>query len=77
MTLQKSPGRQVEKTQLSRSTSRSIRGIIPLGRSTRSSGCMTLQIGWLHGGANWQSSASGFSRWKGLDLFCRPLLLPM
>jgi hypothetical protein len=24
------------------------------GRSTRPSGCMTLQIGWLHGGANWQ-----------------------
>jgi hypothetical protein len=24
-------------------------------RSTRPSGCMTLQIGWLHGGANWHS----------------------
>ncbi len=25
------------------------------GRSTRPSGCMTLQIGWRHEGANWQS----------------------
>ena len=28
------------------------------GRSTRSSGCMTLQIGWLHGGANWHDDAA-------------------
>jgi len=54
MTLQKTPEGRVGKADLSRSTPRAIRGIIPDGRSTRSSGCMTLQIGWLHGGANWQ-----------------------
>ena len=37
------------------------------GRSTRSSGCMTLQMGWLHGGANWQ-------RWDGLRFFTNALL---
>ena len=29
------------------------KGHLRSGRSTRPSGCMTLQIGWLHGGANW------------------------
>jgi hypothetical protein len=31
------------------------KGHLRSGRSTRPSGCMTLQIGWLHGGANWHS----------------------
>jgi hypothetical protein len=30
-------------------------GHFQTGRSTRPSGCMTLQIGWLHGGANWHA----------------------
>jgi len=37
-----------------RSTPPPIRGSLRTGRSTRPSGCMTLQIGWQHGGANWQ-----------------------
>jgi hypothetical protein len=36
----------------------SIRGILALVVSTRASGRMTLQIGWLHEGANWQLSVS-------------------
>ena len=31
------------------------KGHLRSGRSTRPSGCMTLQIGWLHGGANWHT----------------------
>ena len=34
------------------------KGHLHTGRSTRSSGCMTLQIGWLHGGANWHQDGS-------------------
>ena len=60
MTLKKTPERSVAKAELSRSTPRSIRGIIPDGRSTRPSGGMTLQIGWRHGGANWHRRSFGF-----------------
>ena len=58
MTLQDSSGRMRREDGICRSTPPSIRGIILDGRSTRPSGCMTLQIGWRHGGANWHRDGS-------------------
>jgi hypothetical protein len=40
------------------------KGHFHIGRSTRPSGCMTLQIGWLHGGANWHPFACTKSDWE-------------
>jgi hypothetical protein len=57
MTLQNSREPTVHETDFVSSTALSIRGIIRLGRPTRPSGCMTLQNGWRHGGANWHFAA--------------------
>lgn len=71
MTLQNFPPVRSRASRSWRSTSRSKRGILRIGRSTRPSGGMTLQMGWLHGGANWhlvpRSAVSGE---------VRPLLSP-
>jgi hypothetical protein len=55
MTLQNLRRPLVDRPQKSGSTPRPIRGILSLGRSARSSGGITLQLGWRHEGANWQS----------------------
>jgi hypothetical protein len=55
MTLQNCPGLGMFRTRKMKIDIETEKGHFHSGRSTRPSGCMTLQIGWLHGGANWHS----------------------
>jgi hypothetical protein len=53
MTLQNCSGLGMCGTRKMKIDIETEKGHFHTGRSTRPSGCMTLQIGWLHGGANW------------------------
>jgi DNA replication protein DnaC len=81
MTLQNCPGLGMFRTRKMKIDIETEKGHFHSGRSTRPSGCMTLQIGWLHGGANWQevpcSPNAARTPWPNTLAWIRPHAWPM